>query len=96
MALHCWLISLGAQDLRGGLTSNRTFSHLSWHYGIPRELIFSQRDDSRKVVAQGGSAHCRQRVRVALGRTSCVRRRPRVTYDTVAQAVPQGDPHSRA
>lgn len=42
------MTSLGAQDLRGRLTSNRTFSHLSWHYGIPRELIFSQRDSSRR------------------------------------------------
>jgi hypothetical protein len=42
------LTFLASQDLRGRLTSNRTFSHLSWHYGIPRELIFSQRDSDRR------------------------------------------------
>ncbi|GAA5961745.1 hypothetical protein JCM8115_004755 [Rhodotorula mucilaginosa] len=52
-------------DLRGRLTSNRTFSHLSWHYGIPRELIFSQRDsncrssreEDQRIAANAFEAH---------------------------------------
>ncbi len=54
------------QDLRSRLTSNRTLSHISWRYGLAKNLIFKQsgcqlksaREDEQRLAANAIEAYC--------------------------------------
>lgn len=69
-----------AQDLRSRLTSNRTLSHISWRYGLAKNLIFKQsgcqlksaREDEQRLAANAIEAYCGSVVEADRGDESAV------------------------
>ncbi|KWU44346.1 hypothetical protein RHOSPDRAFT_34136 [Rhodotorula sp. JG-1b] len=68
------------RDLRSRLTSNRTLSHISWRYGLAKNLIFKQsgcklksaREDEQRLAANAIEAYCGSVVEADRGDESAV------------------------